>query len=108
MPVTSDDLKTARDTQLSIVRLYKDIYRTIGFDSVVDASVADGSELTCKALEALTNAGVLRLTIGARYKDRAALVGIENVKNLVSASFGKLLLWVWTKEVTDDLRTIFQ
>lgn len=57
MPVTSDDLKTARDTQLSIVRLYKDIYRTIGFDSVVDASVADGSELTVKLSRHLRTPG---------------------------------------------------
>lgn len=51
----------------------------------------------------------LRLcTIGARYKDCAALVGVEYLRKLINVSFGELFLWVWTRGIVDDMRRVFK
>lgn len=51
----------------------------------------------------------LRLcTIGARYKDCAALVGVEYLRNLLNVDFGEIFMWIWTKGVANDMRRVFK
>lgn len=47
-------------------------------------------------------------TIGARYKDCAALVGVEYLRNLITVLLRELFLWVWTKGMADDIRRTFK
>lgn len=51
----------------------------------------------------------LRLcTIGARYKDCSALVGVEYLRKLINVEFGELFLWIWTAGIADDMRRVFK
>lgn len=47
-------------------------------------------------------------TIGARYRDCAALVGFEYIRGVTETKFGEMLMWVWTVGTYDDVKRVFE
>lgn len=47
-------------------------------------------------------------TIGSRYRDCAALVGVEYLRKLLDIKFGEIFLWVWTTGIDQDIRRVFK
>ncbi|XP_055543613.1 uncharacterized protein LOC129729156 [Wyeomyia smithii] len=51
----------------------------------------------------------LRLsTLSARYKNCAALTGIEYLRKVACSQIGELIMWVWTDEIAKDLKAVFK
>lgn len=47
-------------------------------------------------------------TVSARFKDCAALTGLEYLRGLLDITYGELMIWIWTTAVAKDLRQVFR
>lgn len=47
-------------------------------------------------------------TVSARFKDCAALTGVEYLRGLLEIPFDELMAWIWTASVAKDLRQVFR
>lgn len=47
-------------------------------------------------------------SISARYKDCAALTGVEYLRNLTGTSYGEFMMWIFTQGPADDIVRLFK